>query len=94
MRPKPCKYCDQVVKYEDFDKHTSYCGSKTKKCLLCGHNVCLKDEDMHNFGGECNMFREEDKKKKELEIKRKAEEEKRIADELQRVRDLERKRVE
>jgi hypothetical protein len=27
----------------------------------------MKDEDMHNFGGECDMFRQEDKDKREKE---------------------------
>jgi len=45
----------------------NYCGSKTKKCLTCGKNVCLKDEDMHNFGGECERFRKEEISKKEKE---------------------------
>ena len=45
--------------------------------------MCLKDEDMHNFGGECEMFRQEDKAKREKEQQlRKAKEQ------------LERKRIE
>jgi len=34
---------------------------------MCNRNVCMKDEDMHNFGGECDMFRQEDKAKREKE---------------------------
>ena len=51
----------------EYEKHTTYCGGKTKKCMMCNRNVCNKDEDMHNFGGECNAFREEDKRKREAE---------------------------
>lgn len=71
MKPRPCRFCEQVIKFADFDQHTNYCGSKTKKCLLCNHNVMLRDEDMHNFGGECGTFIEADKRKKELEEKKK-----------------------
>ena len=56
MRPKPCKYCEQILKFAEYDKHVTYCGSKTKKCDVCGKNVCLKDQDMHQFGGECQAY--------------------------------------
>ena len=56
-----------MVKFEEYEKHTSYCGSKTKRCPTCQHNVCLKDEDMHTFGGECQVFQTEDKRKRELD---------------------------
>lgn len=69
-----------MIKYVDNEKHLAYCGSKTKRCLLCGHNVCMKDEDMHNSGGECEAFRDDDKRKKQLESK-KADEAKRYLEE-------------
>lgn len=86
MKPKECRYCEQMIDYENYDKHIGYCGSKTKKCDLCGRNVCLKDQDSHQFGGECEAFREDDlrakieeQKKKEMEEKRREEEKKKIA---------------
>jgi len=87
FKPKPCKYCDQVVKYEEYEKHTSYCGSKTKRCPTCQHNVCLKDEDMHAYGGECQAFQAEDKRKRELDQdKKRREEEFKAKEELERKR--------
>jgi len=50
----------------------------------------MKDEDMHNFGGECQAFREEDKKKKEDEerkAKQKADEERKKQDKIKKQRD-------
>jgi len=50
--------------------------------MLCQRNVMLKDEEMHNFGGECEMYRDEDKRKREKEEqdrqRRQAEEKKKI----------------
>jgi hypothetical protein len=66
-----------VITFAEYERHTTYCGSKTKKCLLCNRNVCLKDEDMHNYGGECETFREEEKAKREADkAKMEAEERK------------------
>lgn len=53
MAPKACKYCEQIIKFVEWDKHIGYCGSKTKRCDMCGHNVCNKDQDTHEYGGEC-----------------------------------------
>jgi hypothetical protein len=78
MRPKPCRYCEQEnVKYQDYEKHIAYCGSKTKKCMECQRNVCLKDWDMHENGGECQAFREENRHRELEETRRKMEEAKR-----------------
>lgn len=67
MRPQPCRYCEQTISFNDFEKHVNFCGSKTKKCMECNRNVCLKDQDSHIYGGECAAYKEEDKKKKEDE---------------------------
>lgn len=53
MKPKPCRFCEQIIKFEDYEKHIGYCGSKTYKCFVCNHNVCMKDKDGHEYGGEC-----------------------------------------
>ena len=29
MKPKGCKFCEQTLKFEEYDKHIGYCGSKT-----------------------------------------------------------------
>lgn len=84
-----------MIKFDDYERHISYCGSKTRKCEVCGHNVCFKDWDSHEFGGECAAFKEEDirmqlerAKKEEEEKKRKAVEEKKRR-ELEKQRELE-----
>lgn len=56
MKPKDCKYCEQTIKYAEYEKHINYCGSKTKKCTTCARNVCNKDLDTHDYGGECKAF--------------------------------------
>jgi hypothetical protein len=72
------------VKFEDYERHINYCGSKTKKCPVCSHNVCLKDEDMHTLGGECQAFIEEDRKKREMDQEKKRREELKKAEENKR----------
>lgn len=72
------------MKFEDYERHISYCGSKTKRCPICSHNVCLKDEDMHLMGGECQAFVEEDRRKRELEQEKKRREELKKAEENKR----------
>lgn len=72
------------MKYEEYDRHIGYCGSKTKKCDICGRNVQNKDEDSHMYGGECEALREQDKLKKEQDEKRKIEEAKRKAEDDKR----------
>ena len=85
MKPKECKYCEQSIKFEDFEKHVNYCGSKTKKCLECGRNVCLKDEDSHQYGGECEAFKEDDLRLRIEEQKRVEVEKKRLEEEKIRI---------
>ena len=94
MKPKECRYCEQTIEFEKYDQHVGYCGSRTKKCMQCNRNVCLKDEDSHQYGGECEAFREEDIAKRIEEQKRKEIEEKRKKEEEQRRIIEERKKIE
>jgi len=84
MKPKLCHYCEQTIDFERFDQHINYCGSRTKKCDECGHNVCLKDLDGHKFGGECEAFKEDDIRKRLEEKKKKEQEEKKRQEDLKR----------
>ena len=49
--------------------------------------MCLKDEDMHTYGGECQAFQAEEKRKRELDQDKKMREE-----EFKAKEDLKRKR--
>jgi hypothetical protein len=78
MKPRECKYCEQSFKFTEFDSHVGYCGTKTKKCFECQRNVCHKDMDSHKTGGECQVYQDEDARKRKEQLQKEIEEEKRF----------------
>jgi hypothetical protein len=51
LRPKPCPYCEQVLKIERFVDHIDMCGAQTRKCDDCTRFICNKDREAHLTGG-------------------------------------------
>lgn len=57
MKPRQCRFCELLVSQIDgqFEKHATYCGSKTKECEICGGTVTARELENHVATGECEI---------------------------------------
>lgn len=74
LKPIQCKYCELVIPVDQFDKHSTFCGSKTKECEECGMQVINKEYLSHVSTGQCEielaLRREREQKKLDMDLER------------------------
>jgi hypothetical protein len=60
MRPVECKYCELTIPITDgqYDKHVTYCGSKTRTCEECKSTIMQREMKAHVTSGQCELAKE------------------------------------